>query len=640
MLTYAIDEHYKLGNAVARLQALSLECIEQTKGRKDVQQLADVKARQFDKPKTWRMCQFDDAGGGMAGVHFRVQGIIAGKELPPLSSNGNIIQLKKGRRYLRQNIKLFGGKSDVFADAAHATEKAYVQFAGHFADGTMEGWELGTRGGDPIIEANTRYLTPKVLCSDESAEKLDEYIDPQGVLQKIMEDDFVYGPDNKVEYMERISNQDGIRKVSPTQFKIGDIVEAVVAFVCYQTQKGPIKMSIALRALSLLDHTEQDEAAVLRMRNKQKTTGGMGSISTLKRKSAYAHEDTEEAGMRFARMRIDDDDNTVPGQEARFVVKIDIDLLFKIMDELELPKELIYLGMTCNHFRMALKKRLQSNTYKYATAHGVEFPDWIMKKLEHTNSIIAGPDVLSVWMNIPSLTDRLEIFCPNDPLAFTAVIDHLTDTEGFEVINVVNPGPKSSAEFREVYRDMEFGKTVHAIVGLTKVDKGRGKDHGCIVVISKSPDTPIITVTEMMTTIFMNFITGSAVVCLYPCYTFYGEGLMNYDGPVAPEAMDITALFKRAGMKLKNTARGIADHKCGSHHLCPNTIRHFTDNRSFCINIGNNQTTVLQPAILSKPLVYWRLRCGGMCGEKIPEAIQTESIAIIYGTTNYTYGEY
>ncbi|KAJ2931784.1 hypothetical protein H1R20_g5312, partial [Candolleomyces eurysporus] len=185
----------------------------------------------------------------MAEVHFHVQGIIAGKELPPLSSNGNIIQLKKGRWYLRQNIKLFGGKSDVFVDAAHATKKAYVQFTGHFAD---------------------------VLCSDESAEKLDEYIDPQGVLQKIMEDDFVYGPDNK-------------------------------------TQKGPIKMSIALRALSLLDHTERDEAAVLRMRNKQKTTGGMGSISTLKRKSAYAHEDTEEAGMRFARMRIDDDDNTGTG---------------------------------------------------------------------------------------------------------------------------------------------------------------------------------------------------------------------------------------------------------------------------------------------------------------------------------------
>ena len=118
--------------------------------------------------------------------------------------------------------------------------------------------------------------------------------------------------------------------MSPTQFKIGDIVEAVVAFVCYPTQKGPIKMTMALRALSLLDHTERDvsilvlhadgrelthqqEAAILRMRSKQKATSGMGTLSTLKRKSAYGHEDTDDTGMRFSRMRIDDEDGTGTG---------------------------------------------------------------------------------------------------------------------------------------------------------------------------------------------------------------------------------------------------------------------------------------------------------------------------------------
>ena len=108
-------------------------------------------------------------------------------------------------------MKLFGGQSDVFAEAARATDKAYVQFAGHFADGTMEGWMLETRSGDPILEANSRYMTHKAICSVETAEKLDEYVDPYGVLQKLMEDEFVYGPDNKVEYMERVNTQDGSR---------------------------------------------------------------------------------------------------------------------------------------------------------------------------------------------------------------------------------------------------------------------------------------------------------------------------------------------------------------------------------------------------------------------------------------------
>ena len=119
--------------------------------------------------------------------------------------------MKKGRRFLRQNIKIFGGQSDTFADAVKAVDKAYIMFAGHFADGTMDSLELETRGQDHIIEANSRYMTPKFLCDEGSIETLDEYVDPHGILQKLMEDDYVFGPDNKVEYMERIKSKGGIQ---------------------------------------------------------------------------------------------------------------------------------------------------------------------------------------------------------------------------------------------------------------------------------------------------------------------------------------------------------------------------------------------------------------------------------------------
>jgi hypothetical protein len=48
---------------------------------------------------------------------------------------------------------------------------------------------------------------------------------------------------------------------SPTQFKIGDIAEAVLTFICYPTQKGTVKMAIGLKALAMLDHTTRDVSA-------------------------------------------------------------------------------------------------------------------------------------------------------------------------------------------------------------------------------------------------------------------------------------------------------------------------------------------------------------------------------------------
>ncbi|RXW16172.1 hypothetical protein EST38_g9676 [Candolleomyces aberdarensis] len=314
MQPYAIDEHYDEADAVTQLQTISLQCIEETKNRGDVHQLANMKwdsiqVGEFQRPKTWRMCQFNTGEGGMEEVQFRIQGIIYGKDLPPVS--GNIAQLKRARRYIRQNVKLYGGQSDVFADAARAIEKAYITFAGQFPDGFLEPWGPGIRGGNPVVEANTRYLTPKLLCGEDGAETLDEYVDPNGTLKQLMEDEFVYGPDNKVDYMEKLTVEEGkrYRKISPTQFKVGDIVEAVLTFVCYPTQKGTAKMAIGIKALAMLDHTNRDKAAILRMREKHKAqTMGIAS-ATLKRKSAYGNEDTEDATARLSRMRIDEEAN-------------------------------------------------------------------------------------------------------------------------------------------------------------------------------------------------------------------------------------------------------------------------------------------------------------------------------------------
>ncbi|KAJ2919565.1 hypothetical protein MD484_g788, partial [Candolleomyces efflorescens] len=590
MQTYSIDEHYDMDDAVTRLGEISLASIEATKGREDVQQLANVnwdvlQVGQFTKPKTWRMCEFGETEGGMEEVQFRVQGILVGKELPPVG--GSVLQTKRARQYLRQNIKICGGWSETFAEASQAIEKIYIMFAGQFQDGMLEPWSPSHRDGHTVIEANTRYMMPKALCSEEDVQVIDEYVDPNGTLRRAMEEDFVCGPDNVVQYMQKMRplGQDTMRKVSPTQFKIGDIVEAVLTFVCYPTQNGTVKMTIGLKALALLDHHNRDNAAILRMRERQKALETGNSSGSLKR-----------------------------SRESKFVTLIGVDILFQILDKANSPKDVNSLSRTSTHFRAGTGRWHQSNAFKFASSHGVDHPAWLLNALSRTDSIISGPDVLSVWIPDSPLTGRLEVFTPNRPNAYREMIDHLVDTEGFEIQDVKLHDNEKNA-FREVYEDFDFGATVQAVLTLEK----------------HSPDTPIITVAELMTTLFMNFITGSSIVSLYPVHMFRRKGLMNYDGPVLAKSMKITELFQQAGFQLKTEVKH--KQKCGFSHCCPNTIRHYTDGRTHATDIIN-PFDIIRPHA-NKPLAFWRLRCGGMCGTRIAEPMQMEAIAVIYGTAKY-----
>ncbi|KAJ2912352.1 hypothetical protein MD484_g8057, partial [Candolleomyces efflorescens] len=206
------------------------------------------------------------------------------------------------------------------------------------------------------------------------------------------------------------------------------------------------------------------------------------------------------------------------------------------------------------------------------------------------------------------------------------MIDHMVDTEGFEIQEVQIMDPEKNL-FRSVYNDFDFGSTVQAALTMQKTVKEETKTHICILIISQSPDTPIITVTELMTTMFMNFITGNAIVCMYPAFTFRGTGLMNYDGPVMPKSMGVTEIYQKAGFLLKTETRH--KKKCGFHHLCPNTIRHYTDGQCHMTNIINPFAT--STAETSKPLVFWRLRCGEVMASS-PSSSRTLSPVKLFET--------
>ncbi|KAF6746708.1 hypothetical protein DFP72DRAFT_1076220 [Ephemerocybe angulata] len=306
MQQYVVDEFYDMGRAVEQLGAIAEECSNEVMGRNNVYSLSSVnwdniQVTEYQKPRAWRLVGFEERSGSMEETQFRVQGILVGKELPPVTLSGNIAQMRRARRYIRQHVRLFGGNASAFEQSADAVEKAYITFAGNFPDDGMARWDPTTRENLPTIEASSRYLTPKGACDPESALEVDDMVDPTKTLRRMMEDDFVHGPDNKVAYKKRIMVNGIPRRqdLSPVSFKLGDIVEAVVAFVCYRNKEGEAKMTIALRALTLLDSSHRNTAAILRMKNRISTH--QGNMNVLKRRAAY---DDDDEDLRIAREKM------------------------------------------------------------------------------------------------------------------------------------------------------------------------------------------------------------------------------------------------------------------------------------------------------------------------------------------------
>lgn len=322
---------------------------------------------------------------------------------------------------------------------------------------------------------------------------------------------------------------------------------------------------------------------------------------------------------------------------------LDLNILFYIMDKADEPQDLYALSQTSWHFFIALKQWLISNTEKMMSRNGIQDPLRLMDSLLQTNSIVSGPECLAVWYPLIPPTGRLEIFAAkpvdgNPP----AIIDHLTKVEKFSISKVDPIGKPEGGIFSKVYGDMEFGRTVSQVISLTK--KATKKEPGgkCIVIVSKSHDTPLVTITELPSTLFMNCVDGISAVSLYPLYTFQGVGLMNYDGPVQASSITSTQPFHSLGFKFLTQldSKIASHHNCGHHHLCPHTIRNTVSGKLGWTNIRNPYGTKFGEGDHMKRFMIWRLRCAGMCGDTVPEPELMEALLIVYTTQTFHYGKH
>ncbi|KAJ2915584.1 hypothetical protein MD484_g4827, partial [Candolleomyces efflorescens] len=315
-----MDEFYSKGNAGDTLAQLIQDRNMDSRFYLSTCEFADLTVNLFSQPRAWRLCSETGQDSTLEEACFKVQGVLCGKDLPPVNQTGSRLSRLRSRKFIRQYVKVTGFGNEDMLQCVKRIEMAYLKMSDHFKEGTVEPWQPSLFEGYVALEANTRYFTHTNHANPGDIVDFAPHVDSGGRLKDIMEGEYVHTTDNRVDYLERVTGPDGetrYRVVDPVIFKSGDIVEAVVAFAIIPTKKNTAKLHLLLRGLVLLDQTERNSAAIMRMRNRYRAINIGQSVCqpvgqpSLKRKLMFYDTDpeTEETGRQFTRMRVDSDAN-------------------------------------------------------------------------------------------------------------------------------------------------------------------------------------------------------------------------------------------------------------------------------------------------------------------------------------------
>ncbi|KAH6888304.1 hypothetical protein BKA70DRAFT_1442951 [Coprinopsis sp. MPI-PUGE-AT-0042] len=250
-----------------------------------------------------RMMEHVDGHEEAAEAYLRVQGVVCDKLLPPRWEGENG---KKARAHLRQAVTISGLGSPLFDKAMDAMEKAYMEFYNRTQDRSMTPWTPSSYGHFTAIDAYAKYFSHRGAYPDDAKEEFDDKVDPEGVLQALVDNEYFHGPDNAVDYMQMVRTSEGryiYKKVDPVIFKIGDIVEITISLASFPTKDKKSTMAVILKSIMLLDNNERNKAAILRMRSRYpKTTTSNASTGATKRRATYDTEYEEAESMARDRM--------------------------------------------------------------------------------------------------------------------------------------------------------------------------------------------------------------------------------------------------------------------------------------------------------------------------------------------------
>ncbi|KAG6904855.1 hypothetical protein DXG01_006706, partial [Tephrocybe rancida] len=164
----------------------------------------EIEVEGLSSPTTWKLLKKGSPGDPAKEVIFTVHGVIAGKDLPPVTEappTGKI-------RYLKQSVKPVSLGTDTFADAARGVDTIREFFDRTFPEGQLQDGDTGF--DEPRIDTmNWYFVALDSVAPWEENCPFQQGVDPLEVLGSLRKKGYIHTGDNVVEYMEYKQGEGG-----------------------------------------------------------------------------------------------------------------------------------------------------------------------------------------------------------------------------------------------------------------------------------------------------------------------------------------------------------------------------------------------------------------------------------------------
>ncbi|KAL0579846.1 hypothetical protein V5O48_002155 [Marasmius crinis-equi] len=223
---------------------------------------ADIRFTKTGSPLSWRIVRAtkDDE---IEEVVFKVHGVVKSKMLPP---QRNPIG-KSTPRYLTQSVTIAGLGQMYFKDAIDAIIQVNTRLGLRVGHENMEPCSVTKIDEDQecVVTASNRYFTAKKYAEHLDIIEFPDSIDPKGHLKRAASGQYVYTPENVVQYERRTvyaESDERYEPVEPQEIVVGAIVELQITFMAVETNAttGRFRTTAVLRAVTILDDSTARDA--------------------------------------------------------------------------------------------------------------------------------------------------------------------------------------------------------------------------------------------------------------------------------------------------------------------------------------------------------------------------------------------
>ncbi|TFK59336.1 hypothetical protein BDN72DRAFT_905949 [Pluteus cervinus] len=237
------------------------------------------------EPSSWRLVK--KTGAEKEEVVFTIQGVIEGKELPPVFEDLKIARNKAF--FLHQSLMLSGLGTTTFEESLSALTKIWTVFGRQFPEGRLMPWQAGVSafGGAGTLTLSNRYFTKKSEAGQMQGVPFPSNVDPKKILTKMLNPSLIHTAENNVQYVIRHSDLGRnfqYTPADPQHFRIGDIVEVQFSVVVYKMRTDYYVFKPMLYSIALLDAKWGNDLALCRA----SITPSPAPTQPLKRKIGYA----------------------------------------------------------------------------------------------------------------------------------------------------------------------------------------------------------------------------------------------------------------------------------------------------------------------------------------------------------------